>query len=136
MDTREYEWADIGVVMAGRNVTGFRNISYTESQEKESLYAKGDKPHGIQHGNKSYSGTVTLLQSELDAIETAAGGDLLDARMNIVVSYGNPSKGDVIKTDLISSLEFTEVPKGMAQNDKFAEIELPFIALDIRRNYA
>lgn len=136
MDTREYEWADIGVVIAGRNVTGFRNISYTKSQEKEALYAKGDKPHGIQHGNKSYSGTVTLLQSELDAIETAAGGDLLNARMNIIVSYGNPSKGDVIKTDLISGLEFTEVPKGMAQNDKFAEIELPFIALDIQNNYA
>ena len=136
MDTREYEWSDIGVVMAGRNVTKFRNISYTESQEKEALYAKGDKPHGIQHGNKAFSGTVTLLQSELDAIDIAAGGDLLDARMNIIVSYGNPSKGDVIKTDLISSLEFTEVSKGMAQNDKFAEIELPFIALDIRRNYA
>lgn len=136
MDTREYEWSDIGVVMAGRNVTKFRNISYTESQEKEALYAKGDKPHGIQRGNKAFSGTVTLLQSELDAIDTAAGGDLLDARMNIIVSYGNPSKGDVIKTDLISSLEFTEVSKGMAQNDKFAEIELPFIALDIRRNYA
>lgn len=136
MDTREYEWSDIGVVMAGRNVTKFRNISYTESQEKEALYAKGDKPHGIQRGNKAFSGTVTLLQSELDAIDTAAGGDLLDARMNIIVSYGNPSKGDVIKTDLISSLEFTDVSKGMAQNDKFAEIELPFIALDIRRNYA
>lgn len=136
MDTREYEWSDIGVVMAGRNVARFRNISYTESQEKEALYAKGDKPHGIQHGNKAFSGTVTLLQSELDAIDIAAGGDLLDARMNIIVSYGNPSKGDVIKTDLISSLEFTEVSKGMAQNDKFAEIELPFIALDIRRNYA
>lgn len=122
--------------MAGRNVTKFRNISYTESQEKEALYAKGDKPHGIQRGNKAFSGTVTLLQSELDAIDTAAGGDLLDARMNIIVSYGNPSKGDVIKTDLISSLEFTDVSKGMAQNDKFAEIELPFIALDIRRNYA
>lgn len=135
MDTREYEWADISVVMAGRNVTGFRQISYAKSQEKEPLYAKGNKPHGIQHGNKSYAGSVTLLQSELEAAEQAAGGDLLDARMNVIVSYGNPSKGDVIKTDLIKGLEFTEVPKGMAQNDKFAEIELPFIALDIINDY-
>lgn len=136
MDTREYEWSDIGVVMAGRSVTGFRSISYTKEQEKEALYAKGDNPHGIQHGNKSYSGTVTLLQSELDAIEAAAGGDLLDARMNVIVSYGNPSRGDIIKTDLISGLEFTGVTKGMTQNDKFAEIELPFVALGIRNNYA
>lgn len=138
MDTfnsKEYEWADLTIVMAGRIVTGARSMKYSKKQEKEALYAKGNKPHSIQRGNKSYDGTVGLLQSELEAVELAAGGDLLDASMNIIVSYGNPSKGDVIHTDLIEGLEFTEVPKGMAQGDKFAEIELPFIALNIENNY-
>ena len=35
-DTREYEWADVTVVMAGRDVTGIRGVSYTSSQEKEA----------------------------------------------------------------------------------------------------
>lgn len=138
MDTfnsKEYEWADLTIVMAGRIVTGARSMKYSKKQEKEALYAKGNKPHSIQRGNKSYDGTVGLLQSELEAVERAAGGDLLDASMNIIVSYGNPSKGDVIHTDLIEGLEFTEVPKGMAQGDKFADIELPFIALNIENNY-
>lgn len=134
-NSKEYEWSDVTVVMAGRPVTKIRAISYIKKQEKEALFAKGNKPHSIQRGNKTYEGSVTLLQSELEAIEIASGGDALDASFNIVVAYGNPSKGDVIQTDLIKGFEFTEIPKGMSQGDKFAEHELPGIALDIKNNY-
>ena len=134
-NSREYEWADVSLIIAGRDVTGIRAVQYSSSQEKEAMYAKGNKPHGIQRGNKAYSGSVTLTQSELEALEEAAGGDLLDARLNIVVMYGNPSKGDTIKADLLRGVEFTEVPKGMNQNDKFMEVELPIIMMDVKKNY-
>ena len=134
-NSKEYEWSDITAIVAGRPVTKIRAISYVKKQEKEALYAKGNKPHSIQRGNKSYETSLTLLQSELEAIEAASGGDVLDASCNVVVSYGNPSKGDVIKTDLIEGNEITEVPKGMNQGDKFSEHELPGIALNIKNNY-
>lgn len=134
-NSKEYEWSDITAIVAGRPVTKIRAISYVKKQEKEALYAKGNKPHSIQRGNKSYDTSLTLLQSELEAIEAASGGDVLDASFNVVVSYGNPSKGDVIKTDLIEGNEITEVPKGMNQGDKFSEHELPGIALNIKNNY-
>ena len=135
MNTREYEWSDVTVVVAGRDVTGIRGVSYNSDQEKEALYAKGNKPHGIQRGNKSYSGSIRLLQSEYDALNTAAGGDALNVSFNIVVSYGNPSKGDVIKTDLLVGAEITSKPKSLTQNDKFMEIELPLVMLDVIENY-
>lgn len=135
MDTREYEWADVTVVMAGRDVTGIRGVSYTSDQEKEALYAKGNKPHGIQRGNKSYTGSIRLLQSEYEALNAAAGGDALDVSFNIIVSYGNPSKGDVISTDLLVGAEITSKPKSLNQNDKFMEIELPLTMLDVVENY-
>lgn len=134
-DSREYEWADVTVVMAGRDVTGIRGVSYTASQEKEALYAKGNKPHGIQRGNKSYEGSIRILQSELEALNAAAGGDVLDVSFNIVVAYGNPSKGDIIRTDLLSGVEITSRPKSLNQNDKFMEIELPLVMLDVIDNY-
>lgn len=134
-NSREYEWADVGLVVAGRLVTGIRGVSYTSSQEKEALYGKGNKPHSIQRGNKNYSGNIRVLQSELEALERAAGGDALDASFNIVVSYGNPSKGDVVTTDLMKGCEITEIPKTLNQNDKFMEIELPIVMLDVIRNY-
>ena len=135
MNTREYEWSDVTVVVAGRDVTGIRGVSYNSDQEKEALYAKGNKPHGIQRGNKSYSGSIRLLQSEYDALNAAAGGDALNVSFNIVVSYGNPSRGDVIKTDLLVGAEITSKPKSLNQNDKFMEIELPLVMLDVIEKY-
>lgn len=137
-NSREYEWSDVTVVLAGRDVTGIRAVSYKSSQEKEALYAKGNKPHSIQRGNKAYEGSVTVLQSELQALAAAAktaGGDILDLSFNIIVSYGNPSQGDVITTDLLRGCQITEYEKGLSQNDKFMEIELPLIAMDIKENY-
>lgn len=134
-NTREYEWSDVTVVLAGHDVIGLRGISYNSSQEKEALYAKGNKPHGIQSGNKSYTGSIRLLQSELMELQAAAGGDVMDISLDVVVAYGNPAKGDVIHTDLVRGAQFTEVPKSLNQNDKFMEIELPFIALDVVNDY-
>lgn len=129
-NSREYEWSDINVVMAGRNVTGFRAVSYTSKQEKEALYAKGNKPHSIQRGNKSYEGSISLVQSEYEALKQAAGGDILDASIDLVVSYGNPTKGDTIVSDLLQGVEFTDDKTEWKQGDKFQEKELPFIFLD------
>ena len=129
-NTREYEWADINVVMAGRNVTGFRAVSYTSKQEKEALYAKGNKPHSIQRGNKSYEGSISLVQSEYEALKQAAGGDILDASIDLVVSYGNPTKGDTIVTDLLQGVEFTDDKTEWKQGDKFQEKTLPFLFID------
>lgn len=134
-NSREYEWADVSVVAAGRMITGIRGVTYTSSQEKEALYGKGNKPHSIQRGNKTFAAFIRLLQSELEALELAAGGDALDISFNIVVAYGNPAKGDVITTDLLVGCEITEIPKGLNQNDKFMEIELPLVMLDVKRGY-
>lgn len=130
VNTREYEWSDVTVVLAGRLVTGLRGIKYGAKQEKELLHAKGNKPHSIQRGNKTYEGEITLLQSEYEALRKASGGDILDASMDIVAAYGNPTAGDVITTDMLIGVEFTEDSTDWKQGDKFQEKTLPFIYLD------
>ena len=131
-NTREYEWNDVNAVVAGRVVTGLRGIKYGSKQEKELLYAKGNKPHGIQHGNKDYSGELTLLQSEYEALRVACGGDILDASFDIVACYGNPTKGDAITTDILVNVEVTEDNTEWKQGDKFQEKSLPFIFTDLK----
>lgn len=130
VNTREYEWADITVIVAGRNVTGFRALKFGAKQEKEALHAKGYKPHSIQRGNKSYSGEIALLQSEYEALRLAAGGDVLDIRFDIVVSYGNPTKGELSTTKILQGVEITENEEDWKQGDKFTEKRLPFIYLN------
>lgn len=134
MNTREYEWSDVTVVMGGRNITGLRAVKYNTKQEKEALHAKGNKPHSIQRGNVEYSGEITLLQSEYLALRDAARAkgakSILDISMDLVVVVGNPSKGAPAVTTILKGAEFTEDNTEWKQGDKFQEKTLPFLFLD------
>ena len=133
-DTREYEWSDITLIVAGRDVKGFRGVKYTEKQEKEVLHAKGNKPHSIQRGNISYEGEITVTQSEYELLRMAMGGSILNGRvLQITVAYGNPSKGDLMITDTLLHVEFTEDSTEWKQGDKFQEKSLPIIFMDKKR---
>lgn len=132
-DSRQYEWADITLLMGGRDVTGARGVKYTAKQEKEPVYGKGNLPISIQKGNKSYEGELTVLQSELEALRLAGGGSILDMQITAIVSYGNPSQGDALVIDELIGVQFTDETKEMKQGDKFAEITMPIIFLRLNK---
>lgn len=135
-NSREYEWADIALMMGGRDVTGIRGIKYSEKIEREAVYAKGRYPHSIQSGNVAYEGEVTLLQGEYEALVKAGKGSVLNLTLNAVVSYGNYSEGDVMVKDRIEHIRFTEAGKEFKQGDKNLEVTLPFVALRVQNQVA
>lgn len=133
-NSRQYEWGDLTIVLGGRDITGIRGIKYSEKYEKEPLHAKGRNPQSIQTGNISIEGEITLLQSELIALQKAGNGSIGGLNVDAVVSYGNPALGDAMTTDRIVNISFTESPKELKQGDKFMEITLPFLALGVLNN--
>lgn len=133
INTREYEWADITLVVAGRDIQGFRGVKYGADQEKDALYAKGYKPHSIQSGNIKYEGEITLTQSEYETLRLAMGGSILRGSVSMVVAYGNPSKGDAMVTDILIGCSFTKDASEWKQGDKFQEKSLPFLYLDQKK---
>ena len=132
-NSRDYEWADVTLRLGGKDITGARGVKYTVKQEKETVYGKGNEPIAIQKGNKSYEGEITVLQSELETIRLNGGGTVLDLQLDAVVAYGNPSNGDVMMTDVIQGIQFTEETHELKQNDKQMEVTLPFIALRVKK---
>jgi hypothetical protein len=132
-NSRQYEFADLTLILGGRDLTGFRGVKYAEKQEKEPVYGKGNLPVSIQRGNKNYEGEITLLQGEYETLKRASPSkSVLDLQLDAVVAYGNPSEGDVLTTDILVGIQFTEAAKEMKQGDKFMEITLPFIFLRIK----
>ncbi|MDR0814762.1 MAG: hypothetical protein LBN37_03305 [Bacteroidales bacterium] len=129
---REYEFADITVMMGGRDIQGLRGINYKTSQEKEALYGKGNRAMSIQKGNIANEGELIVTQSELETMRASGGGSILGLSLNAVVAYGNPAQGDMMITDRLFGIQFTEESKEFKQGDKFAEITLPFVCLDIQ----
>lgn len=135
-NSREYEWADVTLLLGGKDITGVRGVKYTVKQEKETVYGKGNEPIAIQKGNKSYEGEITMLQSELETIRINGNGSILGLQLDAVVAYGNPANGDVMITDVIQGIQFTEEPHEMKQGDKQMEVTLPFIALRVKKALA
>ena len=127
---REYGWEDITAYAGGRDVIGFRSIKYTTKKEKEALYGKGNKALAIQSGNISNDGEIGLTQSEVEALELAAGGSLLDIQLDIVVAYGDPEKGGAPTIHKLIGVQFTEDPREANQGDKFQDLKLPFVFLE------
>ncbi|MDR0582257.1 MAG: hypothetical protein LBG31_04755 [Prevotellaceae bacterium] len=129
---RQYEFADLTLILGGRDVTGFRGIKYGSYQEKEHLFGKGNKPISIQKGNITYTGELTVTQSELETLKASGGGSVLGLSLNAVVCYGNPANGDALITDKLFGIQFTEEPKEIKQGDKQMEIVLPFLFMDVK----
>jgi hypothetical protein len=131
-DSRQYEWADVTVIVGGADITGIRGLKVATKREFQTVYAKGKEPHSMQSGNSSYEGELEMLQSSFSALEDAAGGSIHDASVDILVSFGNPSNGDAIRTKKISGVRFPSAEIAVKQGDTFIAVTLPFIALGIK----
>jgi hypothetical protein len=131
-NSRQYEWADLTLVLGGRDLTGIRGVKYTEKIEREAIYAKGRTPRSIQSGNISYEGEITLLQSDYEALVLAGNGSILSLSVDGIFAYGNPSEGTALMTDKAQGIRFTEASKELKQGDKFMEITLPFVCINIQ----
>lgn len=135
-NTNEYAWVDVQVAMLGRQVTGLRGIEYKVKRQKEALFAMGKTARGIQKGKKEFEGTLTLLQSELIALDRAAQeagyDDVTDLDFDVMVSYMPADL--VVTTDKIVGVSITEVPRALKEGDLQMEVALPFIALDVETN--
>jgi hypothetical protein len=135
-NSAEYAWKDITIAIDGTIIGAVREVSYTPTTEHEYLYGRGSAPRAIQDGNETYEGSITLLQSSFEAINEAIKNkgykNITKAFLTITVNYANI--GDTPKTDIIEQVKISEYPKGMAQNDKFMEIEMPFMALGVQED--
>lgn len=135
-NSKEYAWIDVTLVALGKPVTGLRGIEYKMKRQKEALFATGKKARGIQLGKKEYEGTITVLQSELIAMQAAAKAkgfdDITDLEFDVIVAYV-PESG-IVQTDKVVNLSITEASYSMKEGDLYQEIALPFIACDIEPN--
>ena len=130
--SKQYAWSDLSISIGGRILEGITEVEYTVKQEKDTLRGRGNKPHKITRGNKSYEGKITIWQSELESmIQDAPGKDILNLNFDVIVSYV-PEDGGQSVTDVLSGCEFTETKKGMKQGDKNMQIELPIMFLDVK----
>lgn len=135
-NSTEYAWKDITITAMGRTFERIVDVEYDVEEDKKHIRGRGKKVRGIQGGNETPTGSVTLGQSEVEALirkaqETNPNAKLSDISFDIQIHY---LKGVDLVKDRIVGAEFTKQPKGMKQGDSDMEIKLPFLAMDIFYN--
>jgi hypothetical protein len=133
--TAQFAWKHINIMIMGRLITGVTDIEYTSERNIEEIYGAGDSPQYLGEGNRTYSGTIELLQNEYEALveyaKSRLGNDLLDIEIDIVVNYLPKELPAMMKmvTDRVVGCKFTSAGKKMTQGDTHQKIQLPFRAL-------
>jgi hypothetical protein len=133
-DSKDCEWSDMTVMIAGATLTKIRGVKYKASKEKKLIHAAGDEPISIQSGNRTYEGQIKLLKGALDDMNRAAiaagGDDILDLQFDIVVTY--KAKGTrVLQTDILTGVEIKDFEKGWEQGATSMDVTLPIVFMKL-----
>lgn len=131
-DSRQYQWADISLLVGGGDMVTIQSVKFGEKTEKEAVYGKGRKPICIQSGNSEFTGEFGILQSDFEQLISLGGGTITGLSVDCQVSFGN--YGDEIKNKRIIGVQFPEYNYDFKQGDKFATFTLPWMALDIEHD--
>lgn len=130
-----YSWSEYRCFMGGRFITGIRSFKYGSKRELEPIYGEGDEPVDVGKGNRSHNAELGYLQSELEAIIVAGGGDPFKIPpFDVVHSYINEDNPGLIINDVSEGCRFTEIEKAMKQGDKFMETTTPLFVMKNKYN--
>jgi hypothetical protein len=134
--SKEYAWKDVAVAFLGRPIVGLRGIEYKIKHQKEALFAAGRKARSIQTGKFEVEGTITLLQSEMIALNRAAKDagyeSAAEMEFDVIICYLPPD--GILTTDKVIGVNITEIGHAIKVDDLYQEHALPFIAMDIEYN--
>lgn len=131
MAVKQYGWKDISVVVLGRTIEGIENVEVERKVTKERQYGRGNQTQAILTGNEEISGTLTVHQSELEAMNAAVKAvnplyDITKVSFDVVINYENEAGQSA--TDTVLGVQVESYKKGMSQGDAKMTVELPFLA--------
>ena len=129
----EYGWADVVLAINGVPVSGITAISYGEKQDVANIYGAGRYPVARGKGRITPSAKITLLASEVLAIQSQSINRRLQdiAPFDITVTY-LPDSG-IVHTDKIRNCQFTENKRDIKEGDMSIGVELELVPSHIER---
>jgi hypothetical protein len=134
LKNKECAYLDQQIHINGARCAAYTGVKFGVRTDKAHIFSEGDGPVSIQTGNREPTGTLTLRQSAVDTLNLAAvaagGRDLTDLVVDLVVVYRLQGVRG-LRRMILKGVEFTAFEYGMMQNDKDAQIALPFLYMDL-----
>ncbi|MES2730047.1 MAG: hypothetical protein V4621_08155 [Pseudomonadota bacterium] len=127
---KEYSWADIQFTFLGRPVIGITEIKYGSKRDRKFIYGVGERPVAYANGQEESNGSITLLQSEFEALVRSAKeqGKTPTSLVpfDIIVMYLDDA--NIMVKDIIRQVLTLEWEKASKQGDLNMTVAIPFNA--------
>lgn len=127
--TKNVEWNDLQIYVNGAACANQEGLECGVETKKDELYSAGPDSIGIQSGNKSRKGTLTVLMQDVnviwDAAVLAGGDDPTDVVLDIVGSF-QAQGSRRLRRLICTGCEISAVRFKMAQGDTSMKVDLPF----------
>jgi hypothetical protein len=128
-----YSWADIRIILLGRDITGITAIDYSDSQTTKAVYGRGKKRVGRVSGLYEASASITLEMSEVEALNLSvpSGTSIYDiAPFDVTVVYVNAEQRLV--THILKQCVFTKQDRSSKSGEvKEIDVKLPLDVAEI-----
>jgi hypothetical protein len=133
----EYAWEDIQIILPGKTVPveGIISIDYETKKDHTEIYGRGDKPVALGRGKKEFSGNMSLLQSEVEAMQMllGVGKDLTNiSAFQVTVAYA--PEGGIATVDMLLFVRIKSFKKGMKTGDGNMTVDCELAIGDIKYN--
>lgn len=135
----QFDWSEFTLELDGRVCVEITDVEYSVEKNIEEVYASGYDPQFLGEGNKSYKGSIEMLQSGYEALVTESkkrgGDDITDLEVDGRFAYiPKGGKAKLLKTivDMASGIKFTSGAKKVSQGATHNKVAIPFKCLKIK----
>ncbi len=135
----QFDWKEFLLELDGRICVEVTDVEYSIEKNLEEIYAAGEDPQFIGEGNKSYKGTIEMLQSGYEALVKEAkkrgGDDITDLEVDGRFAYiPKGGKSKLMKTivDMACGIKFSSGAKKITQGSTHSKMAIPFKCLKIK----
>lgn len=141
INNREYSFEDLQVVKTGSPLPmdALRALKYTKTREHINIHGRGSEVVSTARGKKDYNGSMTILQSALEAWQRSMpkGKDITDDNFNVTAAFAPEVNGELgqITVDQLLNCRVGEITKeSSVDGDGYMVIELPLVIQKIKYN--
>ncbi len=126
-----YSWADVTVNILNKQIAGITAVSYEDKQAMEDFYGAGNRPVLRGFGKIECTGSITLMNEELEVLmEAAPNGRIQEIEeFDVVIAYA-PVNGTV-RTHTLKNCRFKGNKRDIKVDDMKFEIQLELLVSHI-----
>jgi len=133
LNSEQYSFNDINLMMGGRVLNTLQGMKLEFGYEQDGARNKAGKRMFLNETNFDVEGSFKILQSDLEALIETYGDKLQKTYFDIVWNFASDNTL-VTKTHVIKRLKLGKTGLELNQGDSHAEIEIPFVACDVKLN--